>query len=78
MFKASITAEGRIQFPRPMLKTMGIIRSTKMYIKVEGDSIVLTPVHKICSICHTQENMVEGFPICKECGSKIRDVMNLA
>ena len=77
MFKASITADGRLQFPRPMLKTMGIIRSTKVYIHTEGDKIVITPVEKRCALCHTTENMIEGFPICRACGEKVRDVMNL-
>ena len=77
MFKASITADGRIQFPKPMLKTMGIIKSTKVYIDTEGDRIILTPVEKVCSICHSTKNMIAGFPICRECGEKVRDVMNL-
>ncbi len=77
MYKASITEDGRLQFPKAMLREQGYIRSTKVYITAEGNKIILTPVERICALCHTTENMIEGFPICRECGEKVRDVMNL-
>ncbi len=77
MFKASITEDGRLQFPKSMLREMGYIRSTKVYIATEGDKFIITPVERICALCQTQKNMIEGFPICRECGEKVRDVMNL-
>lgn len=77
MFKSSITADGRLRFPTKMLREMGYIRSTKVYIDIQGDKFIITPVERICALCRTQENMIEGFPICRECGEKVRDVMNL-
>lgn len=77
MYKASITEDGRLQFPKAMLREHGYIRSTKVHIAAMRDKIILTPVEKRCALCHTTENMIEGFPICRACGEKVRDVMNL-
>ena len=77
MLKATISADGRIKFPASMLKTMGITKSTKVYIENDGDKIVIFPVEKICALCHGTQNMIEGFPICRKCGENVRDVMNL-
>ena len=77
MLKATITSDGRLKFPNSMLKTMGITKSTKVYIDNNGTNIIITPVDRICALCHSTNNMIEGFPICKSCARKVAEVNQL-
>ena len=75
--KKTITADGRLKFPAPLLEMMEIKGSTKVLISTDGEEIVIRKADRICALCHTKEHMIEGFPICRPCAEKAADLLKL-
>lgn len=77
MLKGTITADGRLFLPKPLLKSLNITGSTKVIIRTEGEDIIITKAEKSCALCHKTDNMIEGFPVCRDCAEKVSDLLKL-
>ena len=78
MLKGTITADGRLFLPKPLLKSMNITGSTKVLISTVGDEIIVRKETMCCRFCGKSENMIEGFPVCHNCAEKVSDLLKLA
>ena len=77
MLKGTITSDGRLFFPKSLLKSMNIVGSTKVLISTVGEEIVVKKEVTCCRFCGKDENMIEGFPVCRDCAEKISDLLKL-
>ncbi len=77
MMKATISADGRIMLPKKLLISLGIRGATKVFITTKGSDIILKDCVKVCALCSGEDNMIEGFPVCRECAEKISDLLKL-
>lgn len=77
MLKGTITADGRLFLPKPLLKSMNITGSTKVLINTSGDEIIVKKETTCCRLCEKNENMIEGFSLCYSCAEKVSDLFKL-
>ena len=77
MLKGTITADGRLFLPKPLLRSMNITGSTKVIITTKGDDIVISKATSCCALCLKSDNMIEGVPVCRECAEKVADLLKL-
>ena len=77
MITKPIDELGRIGIPKPILKALGITGRTKMKIDIIGERIMLTKADNVCKWCETEENLIEGFPVCRNCAEKVADLLKL-
>ena len=77
MIKGTITADGRLFLPKPLLRSMNIEGSTKVIISTKGDDIVIRKAVNCCALCGESEKMIEGFPVCRPCAEKVSDLLKL-
>lgn len=77
MLKGTITADGRLFLPKPLLKSMNITGSTKVIISTVGDTILVRKESDCCRFCGTDKNIIEGFPVCRNCAEKVSELLNL-
>ena len=77
MLKGTITADGRLFLPKPLLKSMNITGSTKVLISSDGNEIVVKKETCCCRFCGKDKNMIEGFPVCRGCAEKVSDLLKL-
>ena len=78
MLKGTITADGRLFLPKPLLKSMNITGSTKVIIKSVGDEIIVKKEANCCRFCSGEENIITGFPVCRSCAEKVSDLLKLS
>ena len=78
MIKGTITSDGRLFFPKPLLKSINITGSTKVIIETDGDNIIVKRAEKYCKVCNGKENIITGFQVCRNCAEKISDLLNLS
>lgn len=77
MTERNIDSLGRIVLPKSMLKDMGINNRTLMQIDRDGDKIVISPAQECCKWCHSTEDLIKGFPVCRSCAERVSDLLKL-
>lgn len=77
MLKGTITSDGRLFLPKPLLKSMNINGSTKVLISTVGDEIIVKKETSCCRFCNGEDYMIEGFPVCRSCAEKVSDLLKL-
>ena len=77
MTERNIDSLGRIVLPKSMLKDMGINNRTLMQIDRIDDKIVISPAQECCKWCRSQENLIKGFPVCRNCAERVSDLLKL-
>lgn len=65
---------GRIVIPMELRRTLGINVKDPMSILVEGERIILQKHRAVCSICGSDDGVVEvkDRPICSDCVQTIQ------
>ena len=77
MLNGTITADGRLFLPKPLLRSLGINGSTKVIISTEGDKIIINKQINTCRLCNGTLNMIDGFPVCRNCAEKVSELLKL-
>ena len=77
MLNGTITTDGRLFLPKPLLRSLGISGSTKVTISTAGDKIIINKAENTCRLCNCSVNMIEGFPVCRSCAEKVSDLLKL-
>ena len=77
MLKATICADGRLQIPKKLLLSLGITESTEVYLTTKGSDIIIKDCVNICALCSGTDNMIKGFPVCRDCAEKVADLLKL-
>ena len=67
----------RLGIPKEILTAVGIRGKTDVKIDVAGDKIVLTKAEAVCRMCGSEENIIKGFPVCRDCAEKVADLLKL-
>ena len=78
MLKGTITADGRLFLPKPLLKSMNITGSTKVLIENIGDELIVRKEESCCRFCFGKDNIITGFPVCRNCAENISDLLKLS
>ena len=77
MIKRVLGADGRLNFSKKFLKSLGIEGATTVTITTKGRDIIIKDCIQICALCSEQGNMIEGFPVCRDCAEKVADLLKL-
>ena len=78
MLKGTITADGRLFLPKPLLRTMNIEGATKVNITLKGEELIVSKEIQSCRFCFGKTNLIKGFPVCRECAEKVSDLLKLS
>ncbi|MBQ7387330.1 MAG: AbrB/MazE/SpoVT family DNA-binding domain-containing protein [Clostridia bacterium] len=66
-----IDSLGRVVIPKAFRKKLGVESSSTVFVTLEGDSVVISPVSKRCVLCGNAKSESE-IRICKACIAKIK------
>ena len=60
----------RIMIPKSFRKEMGLEPKSRLKIHLEDNKIIIEKAAATCRMCGTEENIIQGFEICRPCAEK--------
>ena len=63
---------GRILIPIKYRQALFLTENTRVKLVLNNNSIIITPVEKVCVICGYKSELDTDFNICKMCLEKIK------
>ncbi len=73
MKEVKIDNLGRIVIPKPLRKELSLTIDTPLSICREGESIMITPLNRICALCGCLLTDTDGVKLCDDCINMIKN-----
>ena len=65
---------GRLVLPMNFRKHLNLIENTTVRIRLENNSIIITPAHCSCAVCGKTTDLHKEKPLCKTCIQEIKQL----
>ena len=62
----------RIVIPKPLRKELSLTTDAPLSIRLDGESIMITPINRICALCGRLLTDTGGVKLCNGCINMIK------
>lgn len=66
----SLDETSRVLIPKKFREELHLKPKSRLKIYTEDNRIIIEKTGSYCRMCGSNENMIEGFPICRPCAEK--------